>query len=173
MRLVVPAAVVVALDQLTKHLFWSNARNYQIIEGFFNITLVKNAGAAFGVLQGGRFFFVAASVVAVALILYIGSRLPPGEQSRRVWLGLILGGALGNLIDRVRAGEVVDFLQIGIGGHYWPVFNVADMGVTIGAALLIFHAVKSPRTHAAAAPVAADGEPPVSSSPTEDSSLHR
>lgn len=168
MRLLVPAAVVVALDQLTKHLFWSNARNYQVIDGFFNITLVKNAGAAFGVLQGGRFFFVAASVAAVLLILYIGSRLPPGERSRRVWLGLILGGALGNLIDRVRAGEVVDFLQIGIAGHYWPVFNVADMGVTIGAALMILHALKSPREH----DVASGGERAPSPTP-EDSSLRR
>jgi signal peptidase II len=171
-RLFVPAAVVVVLDQLTKHLFWSNARNYQIIDGFFNITLVKNAGAAFGVLQGGRIFFVAASVVAVALILTIGSRLPPGERTRRVWLGLILGGALGNLIDRVRAGEVVDFLQIGLNGHYWPVFNVADMGVTIGAALLIIASLRSPREHAGAAPVAAGAESGPASAP-EDSSLHR
>jgi signal peptidase II len=159
-RLFLPAAVVLVLDQLTKHLFWSNARNYEIIEGYLNITLVKNAGAAFGVLQGGRIFFVAASVVAILLIAYIAARLPRQERTRRVWLGLILGGALGNLVDRVRSGEVVDFLQIGIAGHYWPVFNVADMGVTIGAALLIFHALRAQRSPGRTEPVASGGDPP-------------
>lgn len=143
MRLFLPAAIVVVLDQITKYLFWTNARNYEIVDGFFNIILVKNAGAAFGVLQGGRTFFVAASVVAVVIIVYMVLKMPRGERARRVWLGMILGGAVGNLIDRIRSGEVVDFLQIGIAGHYWPVFNVADMGVTIGASLLVLHALRS------------------------------
>jgi len=66
--LFLPAVLIVVIDQITKYLFWSNGRNYEIVEGFFNITLVKNAGAAFGVFQGGRVFFVAASVVAAVLI---------------------------------------------------------------------------------------------------------
>jgi signal peptidase II len=139
--LFLPAALIVVVDQITKYLFWTNGRNYEILDGFFNITLVKNAGAAFGVLQGGRVFFIAASAVAILLITYLGLKLPREDRSRRICLGLILGGAVGNLIDRVRFGEVVDFVQIGFRGHYWPVFNVADVGVTVGASLLILYAL--------------------------------
>jgi signal peptidase II len=145
-RLVLPAALVVALDQISKQLVWRNGQNYDIIDGYFHITLLKNAGAAFGVFQGGRLFFVIASVVAVAVIAYVGFRLPREDRYRRIWLGLILGGAIGNLIDRVLHGEVIDFLQIGISGHYWPVFNVADMAVTIGAVLLVLTAMRSSKT---------------------------
>jgi signal peptidase II len=143
-RLIIPAALVVVLDQLTKQFFWRNGQNYTIIDGFLHITLVRNSGAAFGVLQGGRLFFVAASIVAIVLIAYVGWRLPRENRYRRLLLGLILGGALGNLIDRLLFGPVIDFVQIGFRGHYWPVFNVADMAVTIGAALLVLYAVRGP-----------------------------
>jgi len=139
--LFLPAVLIIVIDQITKYLYWHNGSNYQLIEGFLNITLVKNAGAAFGVLQGGRVFFIAASVLATVLITYLGVKLPREDRARRIWLGLILGGAIGNLIDRVRFGEVVDFLQIGFNGHYWPVFNVADVGVTVGASMLILFAL--------------------------------
>lgn len=152
MRFFLPAALVVAIDQLTKQLFWRNGHNYDIVNGYFHITLVKNAGAAFGVFQGGRLFFIIASVVAVVLISWVALRLPPQDRLRRLFLGLILGGAVGNLIDRALHGEVIDFIQIGIHGHFWPVFNVADMGVTIGAVLLVLVAMRSPgvrtETHA-------------------------
>ncbi len=156
MRFFVPAALVVALDQLTKQLFWRNGQNYDLIDGYLHITLVKNAGAAFGVFQGGRLFFIIASVVAVALITLVAVRLPGADRNRRLLLGLILGGAIGNLIDRALYGEVIDFIQIGIHGHYWPVFNVADMAVTIGAALLVLVAVRPSGTHADAPPSAGD-----------------
>jgi signal peptidase II len=154
-RFFVPAALVVAIDQLSKQLIWRNAQNYDIIHGYLNITLVKNAGAAFGIFQGGRLFFIVASVVAVVLISLVAFRLPRDERYRRLWLGLILGGAVGNLIDRVLHGEVIDFIQIGVNGHYWPVFNVADMAVTIGAALLVLLALRSRETRVDAPP--ADG----------------
>lgn len=152
MRFFLPAALVVALDQITKQLFWHNGRNYDIIDGYFHITLVKNAGAAFGMFQGGRLFFVIASVAAVILISFVALRLPRHERLKRLWLGLILGGAIGNLIDRILYGEVIDFLQIGFRGHYWPVFNVADMAVTIGAALLVLFALRSPGASGAESP---------------------
>ena len=145
MRFFLPAALVVALDQITKQLFWRNGQNYDIIDGYFHITLVKNAGAAFGMFQGGRLFFIIASIAAVVLISVVALRLPRGENLRRLWLGMILGGAIGNLVDRVLHGEVIDFLQIGFRGHYWPVFNVADMAVTIGAALLVLFAMRPSR----------------------------
>lgn len=148
MRFFVPAALVVVLDQITKQLFWRNGQNYDIIDGYLHITLVKNAGAAFGVFQGGRLFFVIASVIAAVLITFVALRLPRAETVRRFHLSLILGGAVGNLIDRVLYGEVIDFVQIGFRGKYWPVFNVADMAVTIGAALLILHALRSQRAPA-------------------------
>ncbi len=160
MALFLPAALIVVLDQLTKYLFWSNGRSYEIVEGYLNITLVKNAGAAFGVFQGGRLFFIAASVVAVVLITYLGVKLPREDRARRFWLGLILGGAVGNLIDRVRFGEVVDFLQIGVQGHYWPVFNVADVGVTVGAAMLILYALLPKRAGRSMVVDAAAGHAP-------------
>lgn len=169
MGLFIPAAVIVILDQLTKHFFWRNGQNYELIPGYFNITLVKNAGAAFGMFQGARVFFVAASFIAVALIIYLGVRLPAAQRWRRVLLGLILGGAVGNLIDRVASGEVIDFIQIGVAGHYWPVFNVADSGVTVGAALLILYALRSQRTLVPVTPPAADELAP----PATDDSIPR
>jgi signal peptidase II len=144
--LILPAVLVVVLDQLTKQFFWRNGQNYTIIEGFFHITLVRNPGAAFGVLQGGRLFFVIASIVAIVLIVYVGWRLPREHRYRRLLLGLILGGAVGNLIDRLLFGQVIDFVQIGFRGHYWPVFNVADMAVTIGAVLLVLYAVRGTKS---------------------------
>ncbi len=152
MRFFIPAALVVGLDQLTKQFFWRNGQNYDIVDGYFHITLVKNAGAAFGMFQGGRLFFVVASVIAIALISYIGLKVPREDRFRRFWLGLILGGAVGNLIDRVLYGEVIDFIQIGFRGHYWPVFNVADMAVTVGAIFLVLHAMRSPGARPAVAP---------------------
>jgi signal peptidase II len=140
-----PAAIVIVLDQITKQFFWRNGHNYEVIGDFFRITLVKNAGAAFGLFQGGRFFFITASVIAIGFILYVGLRLPKTAIYRRLLLGMILGGAIGNLIDRVYAGEVIDFFDIGIGIHRWPVFNVADMGVSIGATLLLIYLLRSPR----------------------------
>jgi signal peptidase II len=156
-----PAAVVVVLDQLTKQFFWRNGQNYDVIDGFVRITLVKNSGAAFGLFQGGRVFFIAASVVAVVFILYVGLRLPKSDWQRRLLLGAILGGAIGNLIDRVYAGSVIDFIDIGVGVHRWPVFNVADMGVSVGATLLLLYLMRSPSAKERAVDVAeGDATPP-------------
>jgi signal peptidase II len=149
-----PAAVVIVLDQVTKQFFWNNGQNYDVIDGILRITLVKNAGAAFGLFQGGRVFFIAASIAAIMFILYVGLRLSKDDRFRRVLLGVILGGAFGNLIDRVYAGEVIDFIDIGVGVHRWPVFNVADMGVSVGATLLMIYLLRAPRPH----PVPAEGD---------------
>ncbi len=140
MGLLLPAVIVVILDQITKQVFWRSFEfglSTDVIDGIFRITLVRNAGAAFGVFEGGRIFFMVASVIAIVFLLYVGYRLPAVDRYKRLLLGLILGGAVGNLIDRVYAGEVIDFLEIGIAGHWWPVFNVADIAVTVGAILLL------------------------------------
>lgn len=167
MALFLPAILIVIVDQITKYLFWNNGQNYVIIDGFFNITLVKNAGAAFGMFQGGRAFFIGASIVAAVLITYLGIKLPREERVRRIWLGLILGGAVGNLIDRARFGEVVDFLQIGFQGHYWPVFNVADIGVTVGATMLIVYALLPHRRPLVVDAAGTPAPPPISAPAAE------
>jgi signal peptidase II len=87
--------------------------------------------------QGGRTFFLVASILASIIVTYVGLRTPKFMARRRLCLGLILGGALGNLIDRVLAGEVIDFIDMGIGQTRWPVYNLADVAVTIGAVGLV------------------------------------
>jgi signal peptidase II len=137
----IPAMVVILVDQITKQIVWRvfDVGGFtDIIPGMLRITLIKNAGAAFGMFEGGRVFFVVASFVAAAVILYIGFRLPPTERLKRILLGLILGGALGNLIDRIYDGAVIDFIEMGLRGHWWPVYNVADIAVSVGAVLLLF-----------------------------------
>jgi signal peptidase II len=155
----VPAAIVVVADQITKQIFWRQFTpgfNVDIIPGILRITLVKNTGAAFGLFDGGRWFFITASVIAVGFILYLGFRLPRNERYRRLLLGLILGGAVGNLIDRVYDGAVIDFIEMGVAGHWWPVYNVADIAVTVGAVLLLIHLLWASK-HADAADAQAEG----------------
>lgn len=137
MGFLLPAAIVILLDQITKQFFWHLGRNFDVIDGILRITLVKNPGAAFGVYQGGRTFFLVASILASIIVMYVGLRTPGAKTGRRFFLGLILGGALGNLIDRVLAGEVIDFIDMGFGQTRWPVYNLADVAVTIGALGLV------------------------------------
>lgn len=129
--------VVILLDQISKQFFWALGRNYDVIDGFFRVTLVRNSGAAFGMLQGGRAFLIAASVAASVFILFLTEKVPPEERWKRIFLGMILGGALGNLIDRLYPGHVIDFIDMGIGSYRWPVYNIADSAVTVGGILLV------------------------------------
>ncbi len=162
MGFLIPAVVVILVDQITKQLAWRyfDVSGFtDIIPGVLRITLVKNAGAAFGMFEGGRIFFIVASLIAAAVILYIGFRLPPTERLKRILLGLILGGAIGNLIDRIYDGAVIDFIEMGIGGHWWPVYNVADIAVSVGAVLLLLQLLFMTQ-HPADEPT----EPPVTTS---------
>ncbi|HQA83545.1 MAG TPA: signal peptidase II [Syntrophales bacterium] len=142
----IPAAGILALDQLTKYWIDSSMAIHDtitVLSGFFSITYVRNPGAAFGFLADAspmfRYaFFAAVNVVAIVLILsYIRKA---GEKESRMILGLslIMSGAVGNLIDRIRFGEVVDFLDFYIGSVHWPAFNVADSSITVGAFFLIW-----------------------------------
>ncbi len=114
-----------------------------VIPGFFDLTYVRNPGAAFGFLAQASpafrsFFFSAVAVVAVFLILYFIIRHKEGTLLQTAALSLISGGALGNLLDRVRFGEVVDFLDFYVGSYHWPAFNVADSAISAGACLLLY-----------------------------------
>lgn len=136
----IPLAVV-ALDQLTKA--WVRAEltlntPVSVIGDNVRWMHIRNEGAAFG-LSIGRFsslFFLILASLASALVLYLLTGTPRAERLQRLSLGLILGGAIGNIIDRLWLNGVVDFIQVGVAGYYWPIFNVADSAVTIGAVLL-------------------------------------
>jgi signal peptidase II len=138
-------ALLIVLDQLTKAWVLASLKlheGFAVIDGFFNIVHVRNPGAAFGFLAGASpafrsVFFIAVTVAAILLILHYLRRTRIGETSLVFSLALILSGALGNLIDRVRFGEVVDFLDVYVGAHHWPAFNVADTAISTGAALLV------------------------------------
>jgi signal peptidase II len=132
-----PALIVVCLDQISKQFFWALGENFDVIDSFFRITLVRNSGAAFGLLQEGRLFLIVASVAASVFIMFLAERVPREEKSKRLFLGMILGGAIGNLIDRLYPGQVIDFIDVGVASYRWPVFNLADSAVTVGGMLLV------------------------------------
>lgn len=134
---------VLSLDQLTKFLVTRNLSYNQsipVIKGIFHLTLIHNRGAAFGILKNQVPLFIFASVSAIILI-YFELKNNRHKKSYSVSLSLILAGALGNLIDRLFLGYVIDFLDFRI----WPVFNVADSAITIGAILLAFSILLEPK----------------------------
>ena len=139
--------LVVIFDQLTKFLADSQL-NYAeplALLPSFNLTLLYNPGAAFSFLSDAsgwqRWFFVTVSLLAsVFLVLWL-RKLKPEQKLLALALALVLGGALGNLIDRLLLGHVVDFIQVYYKTFYWPAFNIADSAITVGAALLIWDAL--------------------------------
>ncbi|MFQ6607946.1 MAG: signal peptidase II [Fidelibacterota bacterium] len=136
------SGLVLILDQVTKQIIRANlerGESLQVIGNNVLITHIENPGIAFGInIEGGSSFFMMASLLATLLIIIYLWRWRKGSLSIRISLSLILGGALGNLIDRFLFGKVVDFIQVGAGGWYWPVFNVADSCVTIGMILFLY-----------------------------------
>jgi signal peptidase II len=143
------SAVVVVLDQLTKQWVTQSLGLREVVPvmSSFNLVLAHNAGAAFSFLAGAggwqRGFFIGIAVVAAVVIVYL-LRKHHGEKLFSLALALILGGALGNLIDRIQFGHVVDFLDFYVQTWHWPAFNVADMAITAGAGLLIWDSLKKP-----------------------------
>jgi signal peptidase II len=145
------AAVVVASDQATKQVIsarFTPGESISVLGDFLRLTLVHNTGAAFGLFPGSRVPFIIVSVLAIAVVLHLFFRETYRSVLNRVLLGCILGGAIGNLIDRVRLGWVVDFIDVGIGTTRWPVFNVADSAVTIGVILLAWNLARTGRVAA-------------------------
>jgi signal peptidase II len=134
------AFVVFVLDQGTKYVVMDNLSIYGVIKvmPFFNIVYYRNIGSAFGMFKGlGNPFFIfvsAAAIVAVSVMII-------KDRDNRLGFSLILGGAAGNLSDRIAHGYVVDFLEVYAGNFYWPAFNVADSALTIGIGLLLIKSV--------------------------------
>lgn len=151
--LMVPAVTVVALDQVTKALVLRMFPIYYqkvIVPGLFNIVHVRNTGGAFSLFSQGdsalhRWAFIAIGLAALAVIAYLYRQTSPTDFSSRLGLGLIFGGAVGNLIDRLRFGEVVDFLDFYLGSHHWPAFNVADTAISLGAFTIIYALLRPQR----------------------------
>ncbi len=113
-----------------------------IVEGWFHLTYVKNPGVAFGMMAGGSSWraplIALVTVFALGLILFLLRRVQEEvEPLSPLWLGMVFGGALGNLVDRLRYGEVVDFLDVFWKTHHWPTFNVADAAISVGIAALL------------------------------------
>ncbi len=137
---------MVFLDQATKLYIDSNMelhQSIQVIKNFFQITYIRNSGAAFGILSGFKspwltLFFVLISVVAIGIIMFYYYKTPENQRLTLVSFALIMSGAIGNFIDRAFYGEVIDFLYFHWYQHYWPAFNVADSCITIGVSLLLW-----------------------------------
>lgn len=142
------AGGVLLVDQVTKFLVIENIplrTSMPVISDFVRLTHIRNPGVAFGLLGDKGIPFVLVSLVAMVLIVVSLGRVPPTAHLLRFSLASILGGASGNLIDRIRFREVVDFIEIGIGSLRWPVFNVADVAVTTGVCLFLVGSLRGRR----------------------------
>jgi signal peptidase II len=152
------SAIVLILDQATK-IFIDRTMDLHssitVVENFFNITYIRNKGAAFGFLAETSFrlpFFILISIIAVVVIIGILRKLRPEQKLTAVSLSLIFAGALGNLIDRIRLGEVIDFIYVHWYEHYWPAFNVADSAICVGVFLLALDMLLEERRRKSAGP---------------------
>jgi signal peptidase II len=143
------ALLVVALDQWSK--WWVNhhlfAGQVLMVASWFDWVLAHNPGAAFSILADGQGWQKAVlgtiSLTAIGFIAYLITR-PTQTTLSRLGLSLIMGGAMGNLVDRLLVGEVTDFVQWHLGNHYWPAFNLADSAITLGVVLLLWEQFKKP-----------------------------
>ncbi len=139
--------LVIFFDQLTKLQIMQTMRLHEsipIVPNLFSLTYIRNPGAAFGLLAGSSnafrmVFFGLTSIFALVLLCTILFRMPERDWMGRLSVAGILGGAVGNLIDRLRYGEVIDFLDVYVDTYHWPAFNVADSAITVGVIVLIIH----------------------------------
>ena len=147
LKLALVAGCVIILDQATKLIILKKLPLFDevaVIPGFFNIVHYLNPGGAFGFLSGidsnlRHLFFIAVAILALGLVFYLYKSTPVTHRFLSGAFAMIFGGAVGNLIDRIRFGRVVDFLDFYVGSWHWPAFNVADSAITVGIAVFIFH----------------------------------
>jgi signal peptidase II len=139
-RYYILAVIVIAVDQFTKYLVVKHMELYEqipVIDGFFYLTSHRNSGAAWGMLQGKMGFFYAITLLVIVGVIYYLHKFGKNNRLFAVALALILGGAIGNFIDRLFHQEVVDFFDFIIFGYDFPIFNIADSALTIGVILVI------------------------------------
>ena len=154
---------IVLLDQISKIVVDRTIpldQSIPVVDGFFDLTYIRNTGAAFGLFAGGAAFLrlpflISFSLLAIGFIVVMLRRLPEKEKLLIMALSFILGGAIGNLIDRILYGEVVDFLDFYWSVYHWPAFNVADSFISVGVTLTLFRFI------------ALKGEDPFASSPND------
>lgn len=147
------AAMVVAVDQVTKRYVERSIglhESVSVVDGLLSLTHGRNPGVAFGVLSEGGLPFqpAALTVLGVAAVVALGlyaHRTPPSHRLRLTALALVVGGAVGNLVDRARYGSVVDFIHVYWGRHQWPDFNVADSAISVGVCLLLLEGLLARR----------------------------
>jgi signal peptidase II len=146
-KLFLIAGLVVGLDQLTKAIVLKHLPLYQsisVIPGFFNVTHIHNPGGAFGFLADSgsglrTVVFLVVSSLAVGLVFWFYRKTPQSHPWLATAFALIFGGAIGNLIDRIRFGKVVDFLDLYSGKWHWPAFNIADSAISVGICIFVLH----------------------------------
>lgn len=147
LKLTCVAGLVIIIDQITKAailIFLPLYRSVSVIPGFFNLTHIHNPGGAFGFMSNQssslhNIIFLSIASLAICLIFYFYINTPKKYTLLATGLALIFGGAIGNMIDRIRFGKVVDFLDFYIGDLHWPVFNVADSAISVGIVIFLFH----------------------------------
>lgn len=142
MPILLLAAVVVIFDQWSKYYVESHMHlgmSIPLIENVFHLTYVLNPGAAFGMLEHRTSFFIVVALLLVVAVVYFYPRIPSGHLLLRTGIGLQVGGAIGNVIDRVKTGYVIDFFDFRI----WPVFNIADMAIVGGVGMIIISILRS------------------------------
>lgn len=141
---------ILLLDQWTKYIIVQKLglyRRVEVVHGFFNIVHVRNTGGAFGIFGGagggmGSVLFVVVSLIAIVAIVFLFIKTRENEKILALSFSLILSGAVGNLIDRLHYGEVVDFLDFHIAAYHWPAFNVADSAICVGIGLMALEILK-------------------------------
>ncbi len=146
----VPASIVIVLDQLTKLIVLARMDLHQsvpILDGFFALTYVRNTGAAFGIFAGHDSALRVPALLAVAglalgVLLWFVRTVPADRKLVIAACGAVLGGAIGNMIDRAAYGEVIDFFDVYLGTWHWPAFNIADAAITCGVVVLCLDALK-------------------------------
>jgi len=134
------AIFITVSDQLTKQLVrdgFSLGESRAVIEGFFSLTYVRNTGAAWGMFGGQNMWLSLLSIVMLVVMVIFRRSFLSDTWEHRVALGLMIGGIIGNLLDRMRLGYVTDFLDIYIGNSHWPAFNIADSGICIGVGIYV------------------------------------
>jgi signal peptidase II len=159
--------LILALDHLSKWIVWlklDRNNSIELVPGYLRLSLVCNSGVAFGFFAGGTsvwkpYWLAAMAVLALVVLFLYGRRMPPNRQLLQWALALTMGGILGNFVDRLFRGYVIDFIEFHVHeSFYFPNFNVADSAITIGIALLLLDTVCNPTLEEAAEPTA-DGRP--------------
>lgn len=137
MPILILAMAVVVIDQWSKYYVQTHmslGMSIPLIPSVFHLTYILNPGAAFGILENQRTFFVIVGLLMIGAVVYLYPRIPANMRLLRIGTGLMMGGAVGNVIDRIQTGHVVDFFDFRI----WPIFNIADIAIVVGVSCIIY-----------------------------------